>query len=120
MSDVEAKILETMIKLRKEEQGYTQGGRDPYAEAAADMRSYSADPYSRQRLEQSKHEGTPIASAKVPHMLRIEQADGKWWANDKTIGPFDSVRDLELAVLGRSDLSAAKRDWRDSARPADE
>jgi hypothetical protein len=94
--------------------------RDLLAEACADMRSYQADPYSRTRLEQNRHEGVPIASAKVPRTLRIEQVDGKWWANDKTIGPFDSVRDLEIAVLGRSDLSAAKRDWRDSARPADE
>jgi hypothetical protein len=94
--------------------------RDLLAEACADLRSYSADPYSRHRLENQRHEGTPIAGARVPHMLRIEQVDGKWFANDKTIGPFDSVRDLELAVYGKSDLSGAKRDWRDSARPADE
>jgi hypothetical protein len=94
--------------------------RDLLTEAAADMRSYSADPYSRHRLENQRHEGVPVQGAKIPSVLRIEQVDGKWWANDKAFGPFDTVRDLEIAVCGRSDLSAAKRDWRDDARPADE
>jgi hypothetical protein len=95
--------------------------RDLLAEACADLRSYQADPYSRQRLEQNRHEGVPIAGAKVPRTLRIEQVDGKWFANDRAFGPFDTVRDLEIAVYGRSDLSAEKRDWRDSAaRQADE
>jgi hypothetical protein len=67
------------------------------------------DPWSRQRLEQNRHEGTPIAGAKVPRTLRIEQVDGKWFANDRAFGPFDTVRDLEIAVLGRSELSGAKR-----------
>ena len=77
------------------------------------------DPYSRYQLENQPSggvgEGTPIK--RVPYTLTMEQVDGKWWANDKTIGPFDSVRDLEIAVYGRSDLSGAKRDWRDSAPP---
>ena len=89
--------------------------RDLLAEACADMRSYQTDPYSRQRLENQRHEGTPIASARVPSVLRIEQVDGRWWANDKTIGPFDTVRDLEIAVYGRSELSSGKRDFRDEA-----
>jgi hypothetical protein len=93
--------------------------RDLLAEACADMRSYQADPYSRQRLEGQRHEGTPVVGAKIPSVLRIEQIDGKWFANDRAFGPFDTVRDLEIAVFGKSDLSAAKRDWRDSARPAD-
>jgi hypothetical protein len=90
-------------------------------EQRQNLMGYSADPFSRHRLENQRHEGTPIAGARVPHVLRIEQVDGRWWANDKTIGPFDTIRDLEIAVYGRSDLSAAKRDWRDEApRPADE
>jgi hypothetical protein len=71
------------------------------------------------RLANSKP-GTPMA-AKVPHNLEIKQnAEGKWIGNGGQWGPFDSIRDLELAVYGRSDLSGAKRDWRDDARPADE
>jgi hypothetical protein len=93
--------------------------RDLLAEAAMDMRSYSANPYSRQRLEGNRHEWAPIAGAKIPSVLRIEQVDGKWFANDRQFGPFDSVRDLEIAVLGKSDLSAAKRDWRDDAKPSE-
>jgi hypothetical protein len=82
--------------------------RDLLAEACADMRSYQANPYSRQRLENQRHEGVPVQGAKIPSVLRIEQVDGRWWANDKTIGPFDTVRDLELAVYGRSELRARK------------
>jgi hypothetical protein len=82
--------------------------RDLLAEAAMDLRSYSADPYSRHRLENQRHEGTPIASARVPQMVTMEQdADGKWWGNKPAYGPFDTVRDLEIAVYGRSNLSAA-------------
>jgi hypothetical protein len=115
-TEVDLKLLETMIRLKQEEDGITQGGRDPYAEAARDMRSYSADPYSRHRLENQRHEGTPIASVRVPQMVTMEQdADGKWWANKPAFGPFDTVRDLEIAVYGRSDLSAGKRDPRDEA-----
>jgi hypothetical protein len=85
------------------------------------LRGYSADPWARHRLENAPSgAGVPTSSARVPSVLRIEQVDGRWWANDKTIGPFDSVRDLEIAVYGRSDLSAAKRDWRDDAPKADE
>jgi hypothetical protein len=95
--------------------------RDLLAEACADMRSYQADPYSRQRLEQNRHEGTPIEGAKVPRTVVMEQdADGKWWANKPAWGPFDTVRDLEMAVYGRSDLSSGKRDWRDEAPKAEE
>jgi len=82
---------------------------------------YSADPWSRMRLEGQRHEGVPKGSALVPRNATFEQdKEGKWWANKPAVGPFDTVRDLEIAVYGRSDLSAAKRDWRDDARPADE
>jgi hypothetical protein len=95
--------------------------RDLLAEACADMRSYQADPYSRQRLENQRHEGTPVAGARVPQMVTMEQdADGKWWANKPAFGPFDSVRECEIAVFGSSTLSGGKRDFRDDARPADE
>jgi|SRR6516164_5018725 hypothetical protein len=94
--------------------------RDLLAEACADMRSYSADPYSRMRLEQNRGEGVPIKGANIPHVLRIEQVDGKWFANDKSIGPFDTVRDLEIAVYGSSNLSGDRRDPRDDApRPSE-
>jgi hypothetical protein len=95
--------------------------RDLLAEACADMRSYQSDGgAARHQLANSKGVGVPVQGAKVPSVLRIEQVDGRWYANDKTIGPFDTVRDLEMAVYGRSELSAAKRDWRDDAKPADE
>jgi hypothetical protein len=83
---------------------------------------YSADGgAARHRLENQRHEGVPISGARVPHMLTMEQdADGKWWGNKPMYGPFDSVRDLEIAVYGRSELSAGKRDWRDDARRVDE
>ena len=120
MDEATMKILDAAIKLKREELGHTQGGRDVLAEAAMDMRSYSADPWGRHRLEENRHEGTPVKQ--TPRVLRMEQdrETGKWFANDRAFGPFDTVRDLEIAVLGRSDLSAAKRDWRDDARPADE
>jgi hypothetical protein len=90
-------------------------------EQRQNLMGYSADGgATRHRLENQRHEGTPVAGAKIPSVLRIEQVEGRWWANDKTIGPFDTVRELEIAVYGRSDLSAGKRDWRDDARPADE
>jgi hypothetical protein len=94
--------------------------RDLLAEAAMDLRSYSADPYARHRLENQRGVGTPVGGASVPQVLTIEQVDGKWWGNKPAFGPFDTLRDLEIAVYGKSDLSAAKRDWRDDARPADE
>jgi hypothetical protein len=83
---------------------------------------YSADGgAARHRLENQRHEGTPVAGAKVPQNLEISQnADGKWIGNGGQYGPFDSVRDLELAVYGRSELSGAKRDWRDDAPKAGE
>jgi hypothetical protein len=84
------------------------------------LRGYSADPWSRQRLETSKVGGVPVARANVPQMLTIESdADGKWWGNKPMYGPFDSIRELEIAVYGQSDLSDAKRDWRDSAPPSE-
>jgi hypothetical protein len=90
--------------------------RDLLAEACADMRSYQADPYSRHQLEGQRHEGAPVAGAKVPRTVVMEQdGDGKWWANKPAFGPFDSVRDLEIAVYGRSELSSGKRDFRDEA-----
>ena len=90
--------------------------RDLLAEACADMRSYQADPYSRQRLENQRHEGVPMAGAKIPQNLVMEQdAGGKWWGNKPAYGPFDTLRELEIAVYGRSELSSGKRDFRDEA-----
>jgi hypothetical protein len=91
-------------------------------EQRQNLMGYSADGgYARHRLENQRHEGTPIASAKVPRTVVMEQDEqGKWWANKPAFGPFDTVRDLELAVYGRSELSSGKRDWRDDARPSDE
>jgi|SRR6516162_10288508 hypothetical protein len=91
--------------------------RDLLAEACADMRSYQADGGAgRHRLENQHHEGVPMAGAKIPQNLEISQnADGKWIGNGGQFGPFDSVRDLELAVFGRSELSNTKRDFRDDA-----
>ena len=34
MTDLTLKMLETLIRMRKEDSGATVGGRDPYAEAA--------------------------------------------------------------------------------------
>ena len=63
--------------------------RDLLAEACADLRSYQADPYSTQRLAENKPGiGVPVAGAKVPSVLRIEQVDGKWFANDRAFGPW--------------------------------
>jgi hypothetical protein len=90
--------------------------RDLLAEACADMRSYQADPYSRQRLEGNRHEGMPVEGAKIPQMVTMEQdAEGKWWGNKPAFGPFDTLRELEIAVYGRSELSSGKRDFRDEA-----
>jgi hypothetical protein len=120
MDEATLKILDAAIRLKREELGHTQGGRDYLAEAAMDMRSYSADPYSRQRLAERSSAGTPVAGANVPAVLTIEQVDGKWWGNKPAFGPFDTLREVEIAVYGSSNLSAAKRDWRDDAKPADE
>jgi hypothetical protein len=87
--------------------------RDLLAEACADLRSYQADPYSRQRLEQNRHEGTPIAGARVPRNVTFEQDGQGWWANKPAFGPFETLRDAEIAVLGKSELSGGKRDFRD-------
>jgi hypothetical protein len=105
MDEATLKILDAAIKLKREELGHTQGGRDVLAEAAMDMRSYSADPYSRQRLAENKPgAGTPIEQS--PKVLRIEvDRDGKLWANDRTIGPFDSQEAMDIAVYG------SRRDW---------
>jgi hypothetical protein len=96
--------------------------RDLLAEACADLRSYQADGgAARYRLENTPPgAGTPVKGAGVPHVLTIEQVQGKWWANDKAIGPFDTVRDLELAVYGKSDLSGHRRNPLDDAWPTDE
>jgi hypothetical protein len=112
-TEVDLKLLETMIRLKQEEDGITQVGRDPYAEAARDMRSYSSDPYSRHRLEGQRHEGVPVAGARVPRNVTFEQDEQGWWANKPAWGPFETLRDAEFAVLGKSELSGGKRDWRD-------
>jgi hypothetical protein len=81
MDEATLKIVETAIKMKREELGHTQGGRDVLAEAASDLRSYSADPWSRQRLAEGKGavgNGAPVSRG--PKVLRSEQdADGKWW-----------------------------------------
>jgi hypothetical protein len=89
--------------------------RDLLAEACADMRSYQADPYSRHRLENQRGVGTPVAGANVPAVLTIEQVDGKWWGNKPAFGPFDTLREVEIAVYGKSDLSGDKRNPMDDA-----
>src|SRR6516164_5169100 len=115
-----SKMFETMRRMAQERDGVTVEGRDLIGEAMRD-RPYNPNPWQTQQLAAAKPgAGVPIAGARVPSVLRIEQIDGQWWANDKTIGPFDSVRSLEIAVYGSSQLSAAKRDFRDDARPADE
>jgi hypothetical protein len=84
------------------------------------LQGYSADPYSRHRLaNEPRWEGPPIqgGGAKVPHSLVIEQVDGKWWGNKPAFGPFDTVRDLEMAVFGSSALSGGRRDFRDDPPP---
>jgi hypothetical protein len=78
------------------------------------VRGYSADPWGRQRLEGQRHEGTPVAGARVPRNATFEQdGEGKWWINKPAFGPFESVMDAELAVFGSSTLSGGKRDFRD-------
>jgi hypothetical protein len=90
------------------------------ADQRENIRGYSTDPWGRHRLENQRGEGTPIERANAPRVLTIEQVDGKWWANDRTIGPFDTARDLEIAVRGHSNLSGDRRDWRDDApRPSE-
>ena len=115
-------LFSLMRRIAQERDGVTVGGRDLIAEAMQD-RPYNPNPWQTQQLAEAKPgTGVPIAGAKIPQNLVMEQdADGKWWGNKPAWGPFDTVRDLEIAVFGRSDLSAGKRDWRDSAaRPADE
>jgi hypothetical protein len=89
---------------------------------AMNVQGFNTNPWQTHQLANGKPgAGVPVAGARVPQVLTIEQdADGKWIGNGGQYGPFDSIRDLELAVYGRSDLSAGKRDWRDDARPADE
>jgi hypothetical protein len=99
-----------MQKIRDEEQ-------------RMNVRGYQADGgWARHQLEnQRRWEGPPVQGAKVPGTLTIEQdGDGRWWGNKPAWGPFDTVRDLEVAVFGRSDLSGAKRDWRDEAPKGEE
>ena len=95
--------------------------------AAEDQRQnllgYSADGgAARHRLENSKPGvGVPIAGSNVPRNLVMAQdADGKWWGNKPAYGPFDSVRECEIAVFGSSTLSGGKRDFRDDAPKAEE
>jgi hypothetical protein len=86
------------------------------------VQGYSSNPWATQRLAENKAGvGVPVAGAKVPQNLVMEQdAEGKWWANKPAFGPFDTVRDAELAVFGKSELSGGKRDFRDEAPKAEE
>jgi hypothetical protein len=94
--------------------------RDLLAEACADMRTYQADGgAARHRLANSKP-GTPAAGANVPAVLTIERVDGKWWGNKPEFGPFDTLREVEIAVYGRSDLSGDKRNPMDDAPKSNE
>jgi hypothetical protein len=99
-----------MRKIRDEEQRQNIQGYQPDGGAA------------RHRLANSKAGvGVPIEGSNVPNNVVMEQdGDGRWIANGGRWGPFDTLRDLEIAVYGRSDLQGGKRDWRDDARPADE
>jgi hypothetical protein len=92
-------MLETLIKIRREDSGQTQGGRDVLAEAAMDVRGYSADPYSRQRLAENRREGVPVKQG--PKVLRVEiDSEGRFWANERFYGPFDSEEAMDVAVYG--------------------
>jgi hypothetical protein len=99
MDEATLKILDAAIKLKREELGHTQGGRDPYAEAAMDMRSYSSDPYSRQRLEQNKG-GASMAShpAWPPRNVFVRpEGDGQWIveADGRLFGPCPNALEAE-------------------------
>jgi hypothetical protein len=90
-------------------------------EQRQNLMGYQADGGAgRHRLENQRHEGVPVQGATIPRTVVMEQdGDGKWWGNKPAFGPFDSLRDLEIAVFGKSELSAAKRDWRDDAKPSE-
>jgi hypothetical protein len=79
------------------------------------VQGYSTNPWQTQMLANSKPGvDVPIAGAKVPRNLVMAQdADGKWWGNKPMYGPFDSLRDLELAVFGRTELGSGKWNYRD-------
>jgi hypothetical protein len=92
---------ERMRRIRDEEQRMNISG-------------YSSDPWATQRLVEGKPGvGTPIEGARVPRNVTFEQDEQGWWANKPAFGPFETLRDAEIAVLGRSELSGGKRDFRD-------
>jgi hypothetical protein len=108
-------LFSLMRRIAQERDGVTVEGRDLIGEAMQD-RPYNPNPWQTQQLAEAKPgTGVPIAGAKIPQNLLIEQVDGKWWGNKPAFGPFDTVRELEIAVYGRSELSAGKRDFRDEA-----
>jgi hypothetical protein len=87
-------------------------------EQRQNLMGYSADGgAARHRLANSKAGvGVPVAGSNVPNNVVMEQTrDGRWIANGGRWGPFDTLRELEIAVYGRSELSAGKRDFRDEA-----
>jgi hypothetical protein len=84
------------------------------------LRGYNADPWGRHRLEGQRHEGVPVERSNALRNATFEQDAEGWWINKPTWGPFQSIRDAELAVFGRSDLQGGRRDWRDGAPKAGE
>jgi hypothetical protein len=95
MNQLAAKMLETMRKLKLEEDGVTVEGRDLLAEATRDR----YDPTGRYGR------APPVDGAAVstpgPMVLRIEvDRDGKMWANERKLGPFNTQEELDLAVYG--------------------
>jgi hypothetical protein len=92
---------ERMRRIRDEEQRMNISG-------------YSSDPWATQRLVESKPGvGVPTMSARVPRNATFEQDEQGWWINKPAYGPFQSIRDAEIAVFGSSTLSGGKRDFRD-------
>ena len=116
---VTTKMFGLMRRIAQERDGVTTEGRNLIGEAMRD-RPYNPNPWATQRLAEAKAGvGVPIVGSNVPNNVVMEQdGDGRWIANGGRWGPFDTVRDLEIAVYGRSDLSAGKRDWRDEAPKA--
>jgi hypothetical protein len=103
--------------------------RDLLAEAAMDMRSYSADPYSRMRLEQNRGGGTaggsPYPNWPPRNVFVRPEGDGQWIveADGRLFGPCPNALEAENQMrkhYGQPPLRAERRDWRDDARPADE
>jgi hypothetical protein len=96
MNELAAKMLETMIALRREELGHTEGGRDLLGESTRDR----YDPTGRYGRGPPV-DGSSVSAGRGPMVLRIEvDRDGKMWANDRKWGPFNTQEELDMAVYG--------------------